>query len=271
MPDTDLLTSMEVENAEPVLIQGNLNGSGGIARRSASLGALALALAKAQLEFEAVKKDTENPFYRSRYADLSGIIAATQKSLAKNGLVIIQSPIVDVAGQQAGVESLMVHSSGEWISSELVLPATMLSRDGKPRFDAQSCGSAQTYARRYSYQALIGVAAEPDDDANKSVGIGSKEEAQAVGKEKIAKLKAKMEPAKCLFYVPLENGNYELINVKEYGAGLNEVAAEGLRQVLKKYVLSVNGDFIVPKDRFDALAEEFKECQVEFSPLKAAK
>jgi ERF superfamily protein len=279
MSDTPLLTAMEAENVEYVPPTENVNGSGGTVRRSASLGALALALAKSQLEFESVKKDTENPFYRSRYADLAGIIGATQKALAKNGLVIIQSPIVDVAGQQAGVESLMVHSSGEWISSELVLPATMLSRDGKPRFDAQSCGSAQTYARRYSYQALIGVAAEPDDDANKSVGIGSKEAAQDVATKKIAELKAKKAngaPVTTLFYtVPSEhNGHFaEFINIREFGSNLDQVAAEGLKQVLKPFIAKVTKaeTVLVSTSKMDDLLQKLAgDCGLTVKLLAAA-
>src|SRR6202035_3393867 len=72
-----------------------------------------------------------------------------------------------------------------------ILPAVMVGKDGRVRFDAQSCGSAQTYARRYAYQALVGVAAEPDDDGNQSVGMGSKEAADKVAQEKIAEHNAK--------------------------------------------------------------------------------
>lgn len=162
--------------------------------RSPSIAALVAALAKAQLGFETVKKETDNPFFRSRYADLATIIGATQKALAENGIVIIQSPRVDVARQQAAITGLMAHSSGEWIESELVLPAVMLGKDGKPKFDAQACGSAQTYARRYQYQALVGVAAEQDDDANTAAGLpreGTKEAQKEVAERKIREDRAK--------------------------------------------------------------------------------
>lgn len=248
--------------------------------RSESIGKLAAALALAQLEFETVTKETENPYYRSRYADLSAIISATQKALAKHSVVIIQIPFVDIAGQKAGVKSLMAHESGEWIQSELILPAIMLGKDGRPRFDSQSCGSAQTYARRYSYQSLIGVAAEPDDDANAGVGIGSKEAANAVAQEKIRqyneKKKADQQVApKVLFFIypPEHNGHYaEFMNVSEYGKGLDPVAQEGLRKVFAKFSKTVtkNNTVLVAKDKMQPLLEVLDgECGIAVRELKA--
>ncbi len=129
--------------------------------RSESIGKLVAALALAQLKFDPVLKDTKNPYYNSKYADLSNIIVATQGPLAENGLVVIQTPLRK--DQDAGVSTMLAHSSGEFILSELMLPAVMAGKDGKPRFDSQSVGSAITYARRYTYQGIIGVAAEDDD------------------------------------------------------------------------------------------------------------
>lgn len=155
------------------------------------IGQLVAALASAQLEFETVKKDADNPYYNSKYADLADIIAATQPALAKHGLVVIQLPKVDIERQQATLISILAHKSGQSIRSSMTFPASMRGKDGSPRFDAQSCGSAITYLRRYAYQPLVGVTAEVDDDGNKAVGIGSKEAAQEVAKQKIAEFQAK--------------------------------------------------------------------------------
>lgn len=133
---------------------------------SEKIGQLAGALAKAQLEFKPVLKDSDNPYFNSKYADLATVIGATQTALAKNELVVIQSPVVDIEGERAGVTSVLAHSSGEWLSHECVLPATMKGKDGVLKFDSQSVGSAITYARRYSYQSIVGCAAEVDDDGN---------------------------------------------------------------------------------------------------------
>jgi hypothetical protein len=85
-----------------------------VARRSQSIGALVGALAAAQLTFQPVRKDQDNPYYHSKYADLSTVIAATQPSLAKNGLVVMQESTVDVQRQRVTVTTMLAHSSGEW-------------------------------------------------------------------------------------------------------------------------------------------------------------
>lgn len=156
-------------------------------KTSKEIGKIAGALANSQTEFKSVKKDTDNPYYSSKYADLAAIIAGTQPAMAKNGLVLIQSPIVDLQAQKAGVISLLAHSSGEWMQNELILPAIMAGKDGKVRFDAQSVGSAISYARRYTYQSLVGVAAELDDDANAASGLehGSTQAQKAVAQRKV--------------------------------------------------------------------------------------
>lgn len=146
---------------------------------SVGIDKLVDALAKAQAEFDPVLKDSQNPAFRSRYADLASVIRATQKSLSKHGLVIIQFPVTIVAEQQAGVRTILAHSSGQSIESTYMLPAVMHSN-----FTAQSVGSAITYARRYSYQAAIGVAGE-DDDGNAAAGSGSKDAAKDVAVRKI--------------------------------------------------------------------------------------
>jgi hypothetical protein len=132
-------------------------------KKSDSIVNLAAALIKAQASFDPILKDTKNPYYNSKYADLSGVLEATQAKLAEQGLVVIQLPIS--RDQSAGVVTMLVHSSGEFVASELLLPGVMDGKDGKPRFNSQSVGSAISYARRYSYLPMIGVAAE-DDDGN---------------------------------------------------------------------------------------------------------
>ena len=122
---------------------------------SDEIGELAKALASARKDFKPVLKDANNPFFKSKYADLAGVIEATSDALSKNGLVVIQSPRLTL--NRIAVTTLLAHSSGQWLRDELELPLS--------KFDAQGAGSAITYARRYSYQAIVGVAAE-DDDGN---------------------------------------------------------------------------------------------------------
>lgn len=124
-------------------------------RRSESIGKLAEALAKAQGEIKNAVKDAANPFFKSKYADLASIRDACAGPLAANGLAVIQTPRATEAGVE--VETLLAHSSGEWIADTLALPVA--------KADAQGIGSAITYARRYTLAAFAGVAAE-DDDGN---------------------------------------------------------------------------------------------------------
>lgn len=133
---------------------------------SPTLGKLADALAKAQLAFKPVIKDSENPYFKSSYADLATIIAATKEGLSKNGLAVIQAP-GRVMDNKVELISMLVHSSDEWIRATLFMPMS--------KADAQGIGSALTYGRRYSYQSLVSVAGESDDDAASAVGMTQKD------------------------------------------------------------------------------------------------
>lgn len=128
--------------------------SGGLTT-SDEIGELAKALAAARKDYKPVLKGTTNPFFNKKYADLAEVIEATSDALSKNGLVVIQSPRLGL--NRIAVTTLLAHSSGQWLRDDLELPLS--------KFDAQGAGSAITYARRYAYQAIVGVAAE-DDDGN---------------------------------------------------------------------------------------------------------
>lgn len=152
---------------------------------SATIGKLALALARASLEFSAALKDRENPAYRgSKYVPLENLIDATRPALSKNELAVMQLP--SLSDQDVQITTVLAHSSGEWISSSLRVPGTM-----RDRFDAQSVGSGITYARRYSYQSILNIAGEVDDDGNAAAGVGSKEAAHDIAKRKVAEHVAK--------------------------------------------------------------------------------
>lgn len=124
--------------------------------QSEKLGELAKALAKAQSEMTAALKSSENPHFRSKYADLSAVFDACKEALNKNGFAIVQRVENDPNG--ACVETMLLHSSGEFVSSKCWLPVAQKT--------AQAYGSAITYARRYGLTSLAGVAADEDDDGN---------------------------------------------------------------------------------------------------------
>lgn len=116
---------------------------------------IALALAKVQGSIVPPKKDTENPFFKSRYADLAGVWESVRGLLAANDLAFVQLPTTE--GQKVSVTGLLLHKSGESIESTITGNAT----DTKP----QSIGSCITYLRRYQMSAMLGIAAEDDDGA----------------------------------------------------------------------------------------------------------
>ena len=128
-------------------------------RRSESTAKLDEALAKAILGFGEVLKENENPFFKSKYADLSAVLAATRKQLAQHGISLRQWPYTEDG--KVGITSRLC-CQGEWEESECSIPLT-----GKQ--DAQAVGSALTYIRRYATQSILCVAAESDDDANAAV------------------------------------------------------------------------------------------------------
>lgn len=123
--------------------------------KSESIKELATALAAAQAEIENASKNASNPHFRSRYADLAEVLNTARPVLAKHGLSVAQFPSLDDG--IVSLETIMMHSSGEWISGIAGAPIA--------KVDAQGVGSATTYLRRYSLAALVGIAQE-DEDAN---------------------------------------------------------------------------------------------------------
>jgi hypothetical protein len=131
--------------------------------KSESIAQLADALSKAQAEMEAAKKDSANPFFKSKYADLASVWDACRGPLGKYGLSVCQMP--ETGEGVIAVHTMLMHSSGEWISSEL--------RMRPIKDDPQGLGSAITYARRYALAAAVGIAPE-DDDGNQASGKSAK-------------------------------------------------------------------------------------------------
>jgi hypothetical protein len=131
--------------------------------RSEAINELAAALAKAQGAIAHAAKDSDNPGYSSKYADLASIWDAIRKPLADNGLSVIQP--VAVAGACVEVTTVLMHSSGQWLSSTLTMEAQRQSPDGTwEKIDTpQAIGSVITYARRYALAPMVGVAPEDDD------------------------------------------------------------------------------------------------------------
>jgi len=127
-------------------------------QKSETLKELASALCKAQSVMGAAHKDKENPFFKSTYSTLASVVEAVKEPFAENGLSYSQFPISDIEHNRVGITTILMHSSGEFMQSDLLLPLTM-------KKDAQAAGSAITYARRYALQAIAGIPSD-DDDGN---------------------------------------------------------------------------------------------------------
>jgi hypothetical protein len=117
---------------------------------------IAAAFVKAQAAFGPALKSSQNPHFRSKYADLAACVEAVIEALNSNGIALVQRTLPSENG--VTVETVFIHTSGETMSSgPLHVPAS--------KHDPQGYGSALTYARRYSLMAACGIAPE-DDDGN---------------------------------------------------------------------------------------------------------
>lgn len=128
--------------------------------QSLEIGELAAALAIAQGEITGALKDSANPYFKSKYADLSSVWEACRASLSKQGLAVIQIPSTGDNGA-AVITTTLAHKSGQWMRGSLALMPV--------KGDPQGMGSAYTYARRYALAAMVGVA-QVDDDGNAASG-----------------------------------------------------------------------------------------------------
>ena len=123
------------------------------------LGPLFAALAKAQGQMKVALKDSANPFFKSKYADLTSVWEACREALSVNGLSVVQFPVND--GELVGIKTILGHSSGTFLES------VVYSKPTKP--GPQELGSVLTYLRRYALAAAVGVTAD-DDDGNAGNG-----------------------------------------------------------------------------------------------------
>lgn len=123
-------------------------------RNSEQLNELFTALSKFNAEQKSVKKDSKNPFLKNKYASLDALINDTRDNLSKNGLAVIQLLSND------GVETILTHSSGQWIGETFKIEPT----DSKGLNNAQTMGVAITYTRRYAYGAILNLSTDEDTD-----------------------------------------------------------------------------------------------------------
>jgi len=129
--------------------------------RSSEINELALALSMLQGEVQDAFKGKSG--YNFSYADLASVLEIARPLLAKNKLAIIQSPY-DATDGFVGIETTLMHQSGQYIKSEFSMPIA----ENKGMSKAQSAGSVITYMRRYSLTAMLGITQTDDLDKSAS-------------------------------------------------------------------------------------------------------
>ena len=138
--------------------------------KSEEIDKLAIALAKFQGSLEQPSLNSEVEVetkmggkYKFKYADLSECKRAAKQPLAENELAVCQ-----LIEDDYSIRTILLHSSGQWISSKVRMPSNTA--------DAQSIGSAITYAKRYAFCAILGIVADDDEDANIASGNTTQKE-----------------------------------------------------------------------------------------------
>ena len=121
--------------------------------QSENIEELAKAMVKVQAGLPGAKKSADNPFYKSKYADLKECHKAGRDILSENGLCVIQT--LGGTAESPSVITTLMHVSGQWIKGE-----NAMTPDKK---GPQAIGSCITYGRRYGYSAIIGLHQEDDD------------------------------------------------------------------------------------------------------------
>ncbi|MBP8241569.1 MAG: ERF family protein [Thermoflexales bacterium] len=125
------------------------------------LNQIALALAKAQVQFKPLIKNKEAKItspkgsYSYKYADLAEVFLTIRQALADNEIAVVQS--THLADKGLVLITNLIHSSGQTIKSVYPL-------DRHP--DPKAMGIELSYHRRYQLCAIVGIASDDDTDGD---------------------------------------------------------------------------------------------------------
>ena len=220
----------------PALKKQALLSEGKTMKTSETINELAGALAKAQLAMKNATADADNPYFKSKYADLATVRDAVTPALAANGIAVVQ--LTSSENGHLIVHTRLMHSSGQWIESQYPI----MNDTAKP----QAMGSALTYARRYSLSAICGIASEKDDDGNAADDHG-----KTLGANGGTAGASKAQ----------NRGEYTRLS-----AGIREIAKTGGLDDLNAYILAnktaINA---LPLDWFTHLKKEKEEAEAELT------
>lgn len=153
-------------------------------------GDICVALLQVQREIQPVVKDRNNPLLKNRYATLDAITDYVRPICARANCVLMQSEHMMVlnAVTQIGIETMLLHHTGEWVKNVVFVPVGDGNKGTSPQ---QAAGSALTYGRRYGLSALLALTTDEDDDGNG--GTKQRRDAKKSGRtivEKVNEVKA---------------------------------------------------------------------------------
>jgi len=175
--------------------------------KSVEIKNIAIALCNFQGAVETIKKGEVNPFFKSKYASLADILNVIRQPLADNGLSFVQFP-----KGKYGLETMLLHISGDWLSESYEMVPT--------KNDPQGAGSVITYQRRYALGAILGLNIDEDDDGNKG-SVKEEITIQQLGyAEELVRKSTYDEPTKDRAYKALANQD---LSVAEFTAIVNKL------------------------------------------------
>jgi len=218
MESIELIKIQEMFDALKVSIQESLKWQekrAEEATRSTEIKDLAAALAKAQSEMPIAGLNKSNPYFKSSYADLQSIVAASRPSLTKYGLSVTQQ-IVHLEDGQSVLYTTLWHTSGQWIMSKTrIVPA---------KNDIQTISSHITYLKRMCYASLIGVVTGDEDDDGETA-VATSRETFAKGTALNTKYNPKEETVDVISRDQLTELEYELAEYPD----ICEMVLDGLK------------------------------------------
>jgi hypothetical protein len=205
----------EYKKTTELLIQERLKNPPTDSYSSTETKDLYAALAKAQGEYPVIGYNRENPYFKSKYTDLDGILKAVRPALSKNNLSFIQQLRI-VEGGATVMHTIITHATGQWIESR--------TRIVPPKNDVQSFGSTLTYCRRYTAIAILGVTISDDDDDGERAMVDARE-IYAKGVALNTKYDPRIQSADTITKEQLDELEYELAEYPD----IAEMVLDGLK------------------------------------------
>lgn len=179
--------------------------------QSEDIKELATALNEFQAELVTVGKTAANPFFKSKYAPLDEIMLKAQPVLTKHGLSVTQPP--SYLGAQPALTTILMHTSGQWQRSTMPL---LVAKE-----DPQAHGSAITYARRYSYAAVLGIVIDEDDDGNSGSQQPARRQATAPSKPVVELATSVQKVQVAAFYRAMGLSDEEMVKALKENYGID--------------------------------------------------